>query len=1031
MLKHTQLTLSRIGQFIEHELKERLTGERVALDIEFCPTSHRTESAARKKGPWEKVAPGFRYGPAYRMVWFRVKGAVPKSWAGKQMGVMAELGGERTAWKDDSPWIGIDEPHSILRLWPPAAQGRKVDLCIQAYTRNPQCRVHRRELPREDLVEEVRGAELVLLNEEIASFFYDCDFCKNLLDSIEETDPSHATILVALNSVCNLFRPAHPDSILRCKKILREALNSINAELRHSITPVGHAHLDTAWLWPLEITHLKMAHTTATQLDLLERYPEYVFVHSQASQYEWIELEYPALFERIKGAVDRGQWEPVGSMWVEADCNLTGGESLVRQFLYGRRYFKRHFGAPTDDMWLPDVFGYSAALPQILEKFGIRYFLTQKISWNQFNKFPHHTFWWQGIDGTKVWTHFPPADTYCADCTPKEILTSVKNYRDHARSDQSLYVFGFGDGGGGPTERHLEFLQRARNSPNLPTVESGRRAVEFFHDARQKSRDLQTWVGELYFELHRGTYTSQAANKQLNRECEFLLRDAELLACFEGDLSRNYPAAKLEEAWKLVLLNQFHDIIPGSSVREVYIDSSRDYAVVQQIGSDLIERSLKAIASNFSTEGTSRPIALFHNSTLPSLATIPWDENAAGPASLIVGEDAHPVQCVHEFGETKLLFNSPHESLGAVCVADLSDRAPSIRTRLKVGPRRLENAEFCVRFDQHGNISSVQSLDDSALEFIVPGKLANLFQLFEDKPLFWSAWDLDAYAYETGRDLIKSESFEVVERGPVRAAVEVVKRIGKSLIRQRISVGSFPGIRFDTEIDWHEEDKLLKVAFPINVNAQRATYEIQFGSVERPTHYNTSWDMARFEVCAQKWADLSEGGYGVALLNTGKYGHDIHGNLMRLSLLRSPKAPDPECDMGLHRFTYVLLPHFDSHHNADVVAAAYALNAPLRTVPLEPNCKGSTVEMPRFVACDNRNLVIEAVKKAEDADRLVVRLYECHNTRGTAELSCAKNVYAAWLADLNENPIQQLDIHDGVVVFDFKPFGIITILLEV
>lgn len=1029
MLKHPALTKSRIKQFIEFDLEENLLRDRVPLDIEFCPVAHPTENEARQAGPWKPVKAGHRYGPAYREVWFKLSGKVPAEWKGREVGLIAEVGGERTAWAKNSPTRGIDEPHSVYHLLNSAAGNEKIDVCIQVYTGNPQCRVHRKELPREDLVAEVKNADLVVVDRALTGLYYDCLFAYDLMDGLDETDPAWATILRALNDCCNAFRADRPESIERCRKTIRDALGSLNGELKHTLIPVGHAHLDTAWLWPLRITRLKMAHTTATQLHLMERYPEYVFVHSQASQYEWLEKQYPTLWKRLKAAIEKGQWEPVGSMWVEADCNLTGSESLVRQFLYGRRYFQKHFGVTTEDMWLPDVFGYSAALPQILQKFGIRFFLTQKISWNQFNKFPHHTFWWQGIDGTKIWSHFPPADTYIGTCEPKQMLHAVKNFKDQARSDYSLYVFGWGDGGGGPTEKHLEFLKRARLAPNLPEVDFGKRAIDFFREARAKSRDLMTWSGELYFELHRGTYTSQAANKRSNRETEFLMRDAELLACFRSDFPSKYPAKELEEAWKLVLLNQFHDIIPGSSVREVYEDSDIDYAKVREIGERIVTESLAKIGDALDTSEMKQPVALFQNSTLATQGEIPWTE-AEAPASLVCGETSVPVQIVEAFGDRQLIFETPQEALGAVAVGDLSSTAATARPRLRSGNRRLENGEFSVRFDQHGNITSITSLDDRPVEFVEPGKLANMFQLFEDKPLFWSAWDLDAFAYETKQDLVKSESFEIVERGPVRVAAEIVKKFGSSTIRQRISLGPTPGIRFDTEIDWHEEDKLLKVAFPVNVNSTKATYEIQFGHVERPTHMNTSWDMARFEVCAQKWADLSEGGYGVALLNDGKYGYDIHGNVMRLSLLRAPKAPDPICDMGVHRFTYVLLPHFDQVQHSDVVAAAYALNAPLRHAHLTPG-PGQDGELPRLISIDTRNLVVESVKKAEDSNRIIVRLYECHNTRGSAELFCARPVKTAWLTDLNERPIKELELNDGLVAVDFKPFEIITLMLEV
>lgn len=1026
MLKHPDLTLRRCKQFFEFELSNAYRQGAAPLKIEFCESACATENEA-KKAVWQEVEPGFEYGPAYRTVWFRVSGRIPKEFEGREVGLKAEVGAERTLWRDNSPFHGLDEFHDLCPLFEAAPSG-KVTFYIQAYTRNPQHRVHRRELPREALVEKVEGAWLVATDPELKKLMFDFGFALDLVEGLQEGDPTAANLLQALNEVCNRYRAGDPASVTRCRKLLKDATSSSVSGLKHAVTPVGHAHLDTAWLWPIEITRKKMAHTTSNQLALMERYPEYVFVHSQASQYEWLEQEYPALLAKVKAAVQKGQWEPVGSMWVEADCNLSGGEALVRQFLYGRKYFRDKLGVETEDMWLPDVFGYSAALPQILAKFGIKYFLTQKISWNQTNKFPHNTFWWQGIDGTRVWSHFPPADTYVASCRPSEILRSVLKNKDAARGDQSLYVYGHGDGGGGPTEQHLEYLRRARNAPGMPEIAGSKRAVDFFREAYDRSRDLQTWVGELYLEYHRGTYTSQAANKRDNRYCEFLLRDAEALACFRDDFPKSYPAAQLEALWKLVLLNQFHDILPGSSVHEVYEDSAIDYAKVKAEAGAIVEESLKRIASKMATEGMENPVALFQNATLPLWTTLPLAEGQA-PASWNGRDEILPVQTIECFGERKAVFPTPQAALGSVAVGDLTAESAPARYRLKAAARKLENHEFSVKFDSNGHITSVQSLEDGS-EFIAPGKAANVFQLFEDKPLFWSAWDIDPFALETVQDLMRVERFEVVERGPVRAAVEIERRFGSSRITQRISMGPYPGIWFETEVDWREEDKMLKVAFPVNVNAARATHEIQFGNVERPTHINTTWDQAKFEVCAHKWVDLSEGDQGIALINDSKYGHDIRGNVMRLTLLRAPKAPDPECDMGVHRFTYGLLPHYGPYHYAGVVQVAYALNAPTRHAKLQPN-GGAIGCLPPLVSCEDRNLVVETVKKAEKGSAIIVRLYECHNARGKAELSCARMPRTAQLCDLEENPIEDLDINEGLVMFDYKPFEIITIRLEV
>lgn len=1031
MLKHPDLTLRRIQLFIRTELKPNFYGERVPLKIEINRDPATTDIAA-KAGTWETVEPGFQYGPAYTTFWFRLTGKVPKEWAGLEIAVIPDVGGERTLWDKGTPIRGIDYEHTDFGLltggnFPQenlAKGGESVTYIIQSYTTNPQHSVHLKEKPREAFVEKVVSAELAVVNRSMKDLYYDFEFSLDLAKSCADDPPAYETILRTLNECINLFARDGQESIARCRKLIKDALGSLNAEFKHTIYPVGHAHLDTAWLWPIQITKKKMAHTTSTQLSLMERYPKYVFAHSQASQYEWLELEYPTLFKRVKAAVDRGQWEPVGSMWVEADCNLTGAESLVRQFLYGKRYFRDKLGVETSDMWLPDVFGYSAALPQILNKFGIKTFLTQKISWNQFNKFPHHTFWWQGIDGTKVWSHFPPADTYIGNCEPTEVVRSVKNYRDHGRSENSLYLFGFGDGGGGPTERHLEYISRGRLAPNYPEVNFGKKASDFFREARAKSKDLMTWSGELYLELHRGTYTSQANNKKWNRESEFLLRDVELLHAFANT---KYPKQEIERLWKLVLLNQFHDIIPGSSVVEVYEDSTRDYEDVLTNGRKLVDQALAAHAKQSKLPEGARAIALFQNSRISGQTLVPWSEEWV-PGGVRDGQSWMPIQVVENQNGKHLLFETPESSLGTVSVCELTPNSPNVKQRLKVSSRRLENAHWSVRFDLNGNISSIQSMEDGS-EYVQPGKLANVFQLFEDKPLFWSAWDIDVYAYETAQDLLRCESFEVVERGPVRAAVEIVRKFSKSTIRQRISLGPTSGIRFDTEIDWHEEDKLLKVAFPVNVNATAARYEIQFGNVQRPTHMNTSWDMAQFEVCAQKWVDVSEGEMGMALLNDGKYGFDCQGSTLRMTLLRAPKAPDPNCDMGKHTFSYVLMPHTLPYQYADIVNGAYSLNAPVRHLLVDA-AVGEPIEPQPFVSTDELNLVIESVKRAEDSDDLIVRLYECHNSRGQAEVYFGQALESAVLCDLEENEVGELEVSENSVMIGYRPFEIITLKVK-
>jgi alpha-mannosidase len=1026
MLKHPDLTEGRIEQFVRHFLEPRVLGDSAPLRVEFCEEACCTQQQAAA-AEWAGVEPGFRWGPAFRTVWFRVAGTVPRSWAGTEVVAELPLGGERTVWKNNSPVAGVDEPHSTYAITQSARGGDRVELYVQAYGGDPDVSVHLRAKPRRATPFEVGEARLRVFDADLWQFYLDCKFAHALMKSLPKGDVARSHLLVGLNEAINVFDPDRRESLSAASKLVKDATSPRRVDRYHCLTPVGHAHLDTAWLWPLDITMKKMAHTAATQLALMDEYPEYVFVHSQPAQYEWLEKQYPKLFERVKDKIAEGQWEALGSMWVEADTNVPSGESLVRQLLYGKRYFARKLNIETKDLWLPDVFGYSAALPQILAKSGVEYFMTQKISWNQFNRFPHNTFWWQGIDGTRIWSHFPPADTYTASCAPEQLQKHLLEHREHARSDHGLYVFGFGDGGGGPTAEMIEFLRRAARAPGMPQIE-WRTAAEFFEEAKAKSRDLPTWVGELYFELHRGTYTTQANNKKQNRACEFLLRDVEFLYSLTPESRAGYPQSEIERLWKLVLFNQFHDIIPGSSIREVYEDSDRDYAEVATVASKLIRTALISHSNVLASSRCDRPYALFTNADGVTECRIDQPKGALFQ-SLECDGIRHPVQAIDEFGDKFLIFSTPEPAMHSVAIADFrTEPCPPAHT-LRTKSRRLESEQWHVRFDANGNITSVASVEDDT-EFIAPGSLANMFQIFDDRPGFWDAWDIDAYALETGKDLVHSERFEVVEKGPVRVAAEIEKRVGKSRILQRISLGPTPGIRFDTLIDWQEEDKLLKVAFPVNISSARATYEIQFGSVERPTHRNTSWDIARFEVCGHKWIDLSEGDQGVALLNDGKYGHDVHENVMRITLLRSPKAPDPLADMGCHRFTYVMLPHYGAHNWAGVVQAGYALNSPLRYAPIGRHA-GTGIATGRFVTCDDRNLVVDTVKKAEDSAHLIVRLYECHGARGKSLLACSADVRSAYLCDLMENEVAELPLTPDGINLDYRPFELITVKLKV
>ncbi|MFH1131418.1 MAG: alpha-mannosidase [Pseudomonadota bacterium] len=1024
--KHREVTELRIQQFIKR-LEQHVYRESVPLSLAFCGQPYGSQAQA-KKGKFKSIKPGFAWGPVWSTSWFRIAGQIPQSWKGKRVVARLDLGSEATIWENDSPVLGVDKFHLYAPISEVCKGEERVKLWVQAYGgESPGVKEHGETTAPPPRPYEVKEALLQTMDHDLWQFFLDFRFSFDLLSVLPKTDVAREHLLRGLNEAINVVDFDNNKTLNIAHELLRSRMAQKRVDKYHTLYPVGHAHLDTAWLWPLSITSKKLAHTVANQLALIEKYPEYIFVHSQPAQYEMLQKEYPVLFDRVAKNIAKGRWEPVGGMWVEADCNISGGESLVRQLLHGKRFFAKNFGVDVKEVWVPDIFGFSGALPQILVKAGIDYVMTQKMSWNQSNRLPHHTFWWKGIDGSQVWTHFPPADTYNAECTPFYLYKHLTDYTDHARCDYGLFVFGYGDGGGGPTAEHLELLRRAEKAPGFPQIKR-QKAREFFAEAKKQSKDLATWTGELYLECHRGVYTTQARTKLLNRRCEFLLRDLEFLCCADPSFPKKYPVRDIEKLWKIVLLNQFHDVLPGSSVTRVYEQTEKQYSQVISRAKELSKQAVLHIAQEMDTAKTEKPVAMFCLAKTSSEGHSVLSGKKV-PSSLNCAGQTFPVQCVEQFGKRELIFEIPKQALGTVALADFRSAKTKPRTKLQANSRLLRNDKWEVRFDKNGNIESFISLADGK-EFVQQGAVANLFQLFDDNPTNFSAWNIDPFVYETTKDLLASEKVELVEKGPVRVAIQVEKRFGSSRILQRISLGPTPGLRFDTQVDWHENNKMLKVAFPVNVNANRAAFEIQFGTLERPTHSNTSWDMAQFEVCAHKWVDLCEGEQGVALLNDCKYGHDVKENVIRLTLLRSPKAPDPVADMGTHRFTYALLPHGGVCDRKQVVNAAYALNAPLHCYELAGkrvgSVRGKKTQDP-FVICDNDNLEIAAVKKAEDSNDLIIRLYEAYNSRGNTKLTLSKGIKKAFLCDLLENDIRPLKTTTNSVHFEYKPFEIITI----
>jgi alpha-mannosidase len=853
----------------------------------------------------------------------------------------------------------------------------------------------------------LRQAEIAIFDAEAWALYWDFMLIQEMAEHLPVNTPRAGQALFVANAMVNLIDPEQRSTWPAARQLAAHFLAAHNGDSQHRITAVGHAHIDTAWLWPLAETKRKCVRSFATAINYMANYPDYLFVCSQAQQYAWIKENTPDLYNRIRERVRSGQFIPVGGTWVEPDCNIPSGESLVRQFLYGQRFFQQEFGIHCQEFWNPDVFGYSGALPQIIRGAGMRYFLTQKLSWNQFNKPASHSFWWEGIDGSRVLTHFPPADTYNANMSVKEVLYNVSNFKDHERSNESMMLYGIGDGGGGPTLEMIERAQRMKDVDGLPLIRFEAPSA-FFDRLAAGAHEFTTWVGELYFELHRGTYTTQARNKRGNRACEWLLHDVEFLSAAAWALhGASYPGAEIERLWKLVLLNQFHDIIPGSSINEVYVDSARDYAYINEQGTALRTTAFEVF------DPAQRGASVVVINTL--------GRNRRELVELPEGMEGGQVNAA---GRSLAVVQAP--ALGFAVQTPQNTVADAVRVEESETIFTLENQQVRAVLGRDGRLISLIH-KDSGRESLAAGEYGNRFMLYDDRPNDWDAWDIDIFHLETGKEDGAVKSARLLEAGPLRGAVEFEYAVGAhSWCRQVVSLSVLSSrLDFDNQVEWHEKHRFLKVEFPLNVRAPNAAYEIQFGHVQRPTHYNTSWDVARFEVCAHKWADLSESGFGVALLNDCKYGYAAQGHVLRLSLLRAPTLPDPYADEGKHQFRYALLPHTGTLQEAGVIEEAYRFNAPL----LLAASNGAAHEQS-LLAVDAPSVVIDTVKKAEDENALIVRMYEAFGGRCRLRLSSPLPVKRASRVNLLEQEESEAAWQAGGVNLDIKPFEIITLKLD-
>jgi len=862
------------------------------------------------------------------------------------------------------------------------------------------------------------------LDTDVDGLYYDLYYPLFMLDYLSDTSAEYGQILGYLHRAVSMLElyeigsEAFLASVRSARDYLADAFyGQYCGKQPAKVTGIGHTHIDCAWLWTLRQTREKVQRSFSTVLALMEQYPEYKFMSSQAFLYQNLKEEAPDVYRRVAEKIQEGRWECEGSMWVEADCNLISGESLVRQILYGKRYFREEFGVETRVLWLPDVFGYSAALPQILKKSGIDWFVTSKISWNDKNKMPYDTFLWQGIDGTEINSYFLTArnavstlpskaqkdrsgylTTYNAKPEPSQVAGTYERYQQKDLSEEVLMTFGYGDGGGGPNRDQLELLRRsAHGIPGSPQtgIDFAGAFLERMERKMAISKVLPKWQGELYLEFHRGTYTTMAENKKCNRRAEFLYENAELLGVTAKTLfGDSFPRAELRKGWEMILTNQFHDIIPGSSIKEVYDQSRLDYGVIMDIGSGIVDNIRAKIAASLDKDGG---YVVFN------------PHGFAGSGYVKIGGKTVYVSGIAPKGYTVT-------------------KAFTHSNNIAVEGRTVETDCLKVVFDEAWQLVSVYD-KKKGRELLKQGAVGNELRIHADYPPYFDAWEWNAYAGEEYQPVTHIASAEVAEDG-ARKGIRIVRHYGASVITQ--TVWFYDGttqIDFQTRVDWHERHKMLKAVFPVDIHADKATFDIQFGSIERSTHKNTSWEEAKFEVCAHKYADLSEGDYGVALLNDCKYGYDIHDGVMQLSLLRSPTDPNPEADQGEHTFTYSLYPHDGTLRDSDTVKRAYMLNAPMAVLPAQ----GSKNTVPvafSLLSVEENHVMCETVKEAEDGDGSIIRLYEYKNIRGKLHVKLGIPFEKAYLCDMLERELCALPVKDGTVECAIKGFEILTVKVK-
>lgn len=997
-------------------------------------------------GQWKDYVMGTAWNQVDAHRWFRTTITIPESMDGKHVEFLITTGREGE-WDATNPQMifyldgqliqGIDVNHREVTISGKAKAGDSYEIAVLAYS----------GMVEGDLV---IHTYLIAVDDRVQKLYYDLLIPLQSAYVLKKADEenyrrvlqSMAPALDALD-LRDAYSEKFYSSIEKAEQILKEAFYSEERECP-TVSAIGHTHIDIAWLWTVEQTREKVLRSFSTVLRLMEQYPDYKFMSSQPILYQFVKEQEPEMYEKIKERIREGRWEVDGAMWLEADCNLTGGESLVRQIIKGHRFFLEEFGKESKSLWLPDVFGYSAALPQILKKSGIPYFMTTKIAWNQYDQLPNDTFIWKGIDGSEVFAFMPTTTDYDKDqglnisfsdtrntttytgiVNPNMALGTFKRFQNRDLTEDTLMLFGFGDGGGGPTKEMLESAERLKYGiPGIPKIRQ-EFEQDYFDRTYEKIHDLPempTWDGELYFEYHRGTLTSMARNKRSNRKNEILYTQMETASCMAGIEKDEQLQNVLDKGWDILLINQFHDIVPGSSIKPVYEQTDKEYHEIEEAGKEELNRVVSAAVGRLSME--KEGVVVMNTQGYERDDLVVLDDGTEIPR--LVDEDGRNVPAQKTADGRYLLYVSHIPPLGYKKLYETEELLEE--STGKEWDYTFENPFIKVCFNEKMEITSLYE-KEAEKELIQEGRCGNVLRTYEDRPMQWDNWDIDVFYQRKPYEADWYSPARVIENGEVRMVVEFECGFLDSTVTQQVCLyHQIPRIDFRTKADWKTHHVILKTHFPVDVNTTRASYEIQFGNVERETTNNYSWDTAKFEACGHKWADLSENSSGISLLNDCKYGYGIKKGDMSLTLIKSGTYPNEDADIGEHEFTYSIYPHAGRWQEAKTVEMAYNLNVPMlaKRTGRQEGCGG---EYESFLKCSQESCFVEVIKKAEDGNGVIVRMYENKNNRVRAQIQTAYPIAHVYECNLLEENEEELTAGKNCFETVFKPYEIKTFRL--